>query len=102
MRRRNSIVGVHFSKRLHCVCVSIVWLALQLVNRFFQGFNATVLAYGQTASGKTFTLGNTLSIADLDESAGIIPRLLKVQYRYVGFYFQCTFAQVCKAAACRL
>lgn len=50
-----------------------------ITHRFFQGFNATVLAYGQTASGKTFTLGNTLAIAAAEDSSGIMPRLLKVR-----------------------
>ena len=32
-------------------------LVLPTLERFCQGFNATVLAYGQTGSGKTYTMG---------------------------------------------
>jgi hypothetical protein len=37
-----------------------------IVNDLFQGYNATILAYGQTGAGKTYTMGN--------ESDGLIPR----------------------------
>ena len=37
-----------------------------IVNDLFQGYNATILAYGQTGAGKTFTMGN--------ENDGLIPR----------------------------
>ncbi|KAJ6618850.1 hypothetical protein B0H10DRAFT_1877274 [Mycena sp. CBHHK59/15] len=51
--------------------------ALPLVARFVEGFNCTILAYGQTSSGKT----HTMTGADLDadpsdpnNAMGIIPR----------------------------
>lgn len=37
-----------------------------IVNDLFQGYNATILAYGQTGAGKTYTMGN--------ENDGLIPR----------------------------
>lgn len=38
-----------------------------------KGFNGTVFAYGQSGSGKTFTMyGNDL----IDESRGVIPRAM--------------------------
>ncbi|XP_054729124.1 kinesin-like protein klp-19 [Anastrepha obliqua] len=40
-----------------------------LLDKFFSGFNATILAYGQTGSGKTH-------YGDLDENAGVIPRIM--------------------------
>ena len=52
-----------------------------LLSSLFKGYNATVLAYGQTASGKTHTMGsgnNSLRLArdgDFDE-VGVIPRVL--------------------------
>ncbi|KAI6132008.1 kinesin domain-containing protein [Pisolithus croceorrhizus] len=56
--------------------------ALPLISRFLEGFNCTVLAYGQTSSGKTFTMTG----ADLDASPsdphngmGIIPRAVKLK-----------------------
>ncbi|KAI9505748.1 P-loop containing nucleoside triphosphate hydrolase protein, partial [Coemansia spiralis] len=54
-----------------------------LLSRFVEGYNVTVLAYGQTSSGKTFTMGteaedtSLLSHADtVSESTGIVPRAL--------------------------
>ncbi|KAL3912442.1 MAG: hypothetical protein SGILL_006880, partial [Bacillariaceae sp.] len=39
----------------------------------FRGFNCTILAYGQTGAGKTFTMG-TASGDDSSDTDGIIPR----------------------------
>ncbi|KAK0536360.1 hypothetical protein OC835_002043 [Tilletia horrida] len=57
--------------------------AEQLIPRFLEGFNVTILAYGQTSSGKSYTMGTAASDADYealvagrspDPSVGIIPR----------------------------
>jgi hypothetical protein len=46
----------------------------------FQGFNCTILAYGQTGAGKSFTMGTALGAQDgndtesIKESDGVIPR----------------------------
>lgn len=51
--------------------------ALPLISRFTEGFNCTILAYGQTSSGKTFTMtGVDLDAdpSDLNNGMGIIPR----------------------------
>ncbi|KAJ4478498.1 kinesin domain-containing protein [Lentinula aciculospora] len=51
--------------------------ALPLVSRFTEGFNCTILAYGQTSSGKTFTMtGIDLDAnpSDPNNGMGIIPR----------------------------
>eukprot|EP00538_Stauroneis_constricta_P006192 CAMPEP_0119549968 /NCGR_PEP_ID=MMETSP1352-20130426/3585_1 /TAXON_ID=265584 /ORGANISM="Stauroneis constricta, Strain CCMP1120" /LENGTH=733 /DNA_ID=CAMNT_0007595699 /DNA_START=219 /DNA_END=2423 /DNA_ORIENTATION=- len=46
----------------------------------FRGFNCTILAYGQTGAGKTFTMGTAASSSDADgnsaigEHDGVIPR----------------------------
>ncbi|KAI0256455.1 kinesin [Lactifluus subvellereus] len=51
--------------------------AQPLISRFLEGFNCTILAYGQTSSGKTFTMtgidldGDT---SDPTNGIGIIPR----------------------------
>ncbi|KAG8727665.1 hypothetical protein FRC12_022329, partial [Ceratobasidium sp. 428] len=47
------------------------------VERFIQGFNCTILAYGQTSSGKTYTMSGVDLDADPNDPAngmGIIPR----------------------------
>ncbi|KAJ3120583.1 Kinesin-like protein kif21b [Nowakowskiella sp. JEL0407] len=58
-----------------------------LLQKFLDGFNATVLAYGQTGSGKTYTMGSmeTASRFDtLDETQlktlGVIPRASRLLF----------------------
>ncbi|XP_069966782.1 chromosome-associated kinesin KIF4-like [Bactrocera oleae] len=46
-----------------------------LLDKFFPGFNATILAYDQTGSGKTHTMGTAFD-GELDENAGVIPRIM--------------------------
>lgn len=51
--------------------------AQPLISRFLEGFNCTILAYGQTSSGKTFTMtGIDLDAdpSDPNNEMGIIPR----------------------------
>jgi len=51
--------------------------ARPLVSRFLEGFNCTVLAYGQTSSGKTYTMtGVDLDSdpSDPNTGMGIVPR----------------------------
>ncbi|CAE6447398.1 unnamed protein product [Rhizoctonia solani] len=51
--------------------------AAPLVDRFVQGFNCTVLAYGQTSSGKTYTMSGVDLDGDPndpDNGMGVIPR----------------------------
>lgn len=54
-----------------------------LLSRFLDGYNVTVLAYGQTSSGKSYTMGTSLGDVDFealvngerpDPQVGIIPR----------------------------
>ncbi|KDO24258.1 hypothetical protein SPRG_20873 [Saprolegnia parasitica CBS 223.65] len=45
------------------------------IDHFLNGFNITVLGYGQTASGKSHTIGSGLSNQDEDEW-GLLPRML--------------------------
>ncbi|KAK3817768.1 MAG: P-loop containing nucleoside triphosphate hydrolase protein, partial [Benniella sp.] len=46
--------------------------AKDLVERFIEGFNATILAYGQTGSGKTYSMGTGHQYQQGDEA--IVPR----------------------------
>jgi hypothetical protein len=51
--------------------------AKPLIDRFIEGFNCTILAYGQTSSGKTYTMtGMDLDSdpSDPNNGMGIIPR----------------------------
>ena len=45
---------------------------IPLLNKFIDGFNCTMLAYGQTFSGKTYTMGTDVAYKD-----GIIPNAMK-------------------------
>jgi len=46
----------------------------------FQGYNATLLAYGQTGAGKTFTMG---TFGDDEKNAGILPRVCKDLFKTI-------------------
>ncbi len=51
--------------------------AKPMVTRFLDGFNCTILAYGQTSSGKTFTMAGVdldADPSDPNNGMGIIPR----------------------------
>ncbi|KAL0230045.1 hypothetical protein PCE1_003609 [Barthelona sp. PCE] len=49
-----------------------------LIAHFLNGFNATVLAYGCTNAGKTYTLGTSLVTSRIGYSeAGIVPRAME-------------------------
>ena len=58
--------------------------AKPLIDRFLDGFNCTILAYGQTSSGKTFTMtGADLDGDPMDDSnlMGIIPRAVATLFQ---------------------
>ena len=52
-----------------------------LVERFLEGFNVTILAYGQTSSGKTYTMGTGME--DRPESEGLVPRAINQIFEWV-------------------
>ncbi|KAG0147379.1 hypothetical protein CROQUDRAFT_656109 [Cronartium quercuum f. sp. fusiforme G11] len=75
-----------------------IWASVEgLVARFLEGYNVTVLAYGQTSSGKSYTMGtDRLSAAELaehdstddDDSTasariGIIPRAVRTIFHRI-------------------
>lgn len=57
-------------------------VALPLFHDFLAGFNTTMLAYGQTGTGKTYTMCGDLAhtvhgtAVSLSEGAGVVPRVL--------------------------
>jgi hypothetical protein len=51
-------------------------LAIPLLDKFFDGYNATILAYGQTSSGKTHTMGTGCAHDYNNDAVGIIPRAI--------------------------
>ncbi|CAO3660462.1 unnamed protein product [Rhizopus stolonifer] len=52
-----------------------------LLDKFVEGFNATILAYGQTGSGKTFSMGTGLEASVNPEHEGIVPRCIVDLFR---------------------
>jgi hypothetical protein len=61
--------------------------AAPLVSRFIEGFNCTILAYGQTSSGKTYSMtGVDLDAdpADPNNGMGIIPRAVSTIFSRVN------------------
>jgi kinesin family protein 5 len=53
--------------------------ARPVIDSIFQGFNGTVLAYGQTSSGKTYTMTGYSS-----EDPGIIPRMISDLFDFIS------------------
>uniref|UniRef100_A0A182KE85 Kinesin motor domain-containing protein n=1 Tax=Anopheles christyi TaxID=43041 RepID=A0A182KE85_9DIPT len=54
-----------------------------MLHKLFAGYNATILAYGQTSSGKTFTMGTHFS-GEMDSSVGVIPRAINDIFRMIA------------------
>ncbi len=52
-------------------------VAVEMIDRFLEGFNGTLFAYGQTASGKTYTIEGS---ARQFEERGLIPRAISYIY----------------------
>lgn len=55
--------------------------ASPLLEKFMEGFNATILAYGQTGSGKTYSMGTGLESTVNPEHEGIVPRCIVDLFR---------------------
>ncbi|GFG16440.1 putative Kinesin family protein [Aspergillus lentulus] len=51
---------------------------LPIVNEMLTGYNCTIFAYGQTGTGKTYTMSGDMTdtLGILSDNAGIIPRVL--------------------------
>ncbi|EMD89991.1 hypothetical protein COCHEDRAFT_1106217 [Bipolaris maydis C5] len=48
-----------------------------ILNEVVDGFNCTIFAYGQTGTGKTYTMtGDISNVLPLPDAAGIVPRVL--------------------------
>lgn len=78
-----------------------------LLERFFNGYNATVLAYGQTGSGKTYSMGTCAAINATDVSDemdnGVIPKIIQKLFTRVDntkekydFLIRVSFLEVLK------
>ncbi len=54
--------------------------AKPILESVFEGFNGTILTYGQTSSGKTFTMEGVCGNSELE---GIIPRTIKHVFEFI-------------------
>ncbi|KAL2131886.1 hypothetical protein VTI74DRAFT_4471 [Chaetomium olivicolor] len=54
-----------------------------VLDEMLSGYNCTIFAYGQTGTGKTYTMSGDLteSMGMLSDNAGIIPRVLQALFR---------------------
>ena len=54
-----------------------------ILDEMLQGYNCTIFAYGQTGTGKTYTMSGDMTdtLGLLSDSAGIIPRVLHSLFR---------------------
>ncbi|NXL71488.1 KI21A protein, partial [Leptocoma aspasia] len=59
-----------WQERIYTTCMG------KLIEGCFEGYNATVLAYGQTGAGKTYTMGTGFDMNTSEEEQGIIPRAI--------------------------
>uniref|UniRef100_A0A8C8GFQ5 Kinesin motor domain-containing protein n=1 Tax=Oncorhynchus tshawytscha TaxID=74940 RepID=A0A8C8GFQ5_ONCTS len=53
----------------------------KLIEGCFEGYNATIFAYGQARSGKTYTMGTGFDVNIGEEELGIIPRAVSHLFR---------------------
>uniref|UniRef100_A0A8D2J619 Kinesin family member 21B n=1 Tax=Varanus komodoensis TaxID=61221 RepID=A0A8D2J619_VARKO len=59
-----------WQEQIYTTCVN------KLIEGCFEGYNATVLAYGQTGAGKTYTMGTGFDMSISEDESGIIPRAI--------------------------
>ncbi|XP_074050951.1 kinesin-like protein KIF21A isoform X8 [Macrotis lagotis] len=55
----------------------------KLIEGCFEGYNATVFAYGQTGAGKTYTMGTGFDVNIIEEEQGIISRAVKHLFKCI-------------------
>ncbi|CAI2171384.1 16289_t:CDS:2 [Funneliformis geosporum] len=77
---------------------------MNLVDKFLEGNNVTLLAYGHTSSGKTYTIGTADNSSLTQEVKGMIPRSIttlfscinSTQYKTRKFFMKISFAEIHK------
>ena len=52
----------------------------EIIDSVLNGYNGTVLAYGQTSSGKTYTMQGEMEPPEIQ---GIIPRMISHVFKYI-------------------
>ncbi|XP_066268294.1 kinesin-like protein KIF21A isoform X2 [Branchiostoma lanceolatum] len=67
-----------YQERIYEACIQ------PLIEGCFEGYNATVLAYGQTGAGKTYTMGTGFDVSISAEEQGVIPRAVEHVFQGIG------------------
>jgi len=57
-------------------------VAKPVIDKLMEGYNGTIFAYGQTSSGKTFTMEGP-DVIDSDDKKGIIPRMMSYLFETI-------------------
>ena len=74
-----------------------------IVSEVLEGFNCTIFAYGQTGTGKTYTMEggdrNSTDGRDLSEVAGVIPRAISQIFQHLDsinseYTVKCSFLEL--------
>jgi len=55
------------------------------IKSLLEGYNSTILAYGQTGTGKTYTMEGFTSIP-FDDKRGLVPRVVEDIFSYINTY----------------
>ncbi|EDW33669.1 GL22984 [Drosophila persimilis] len=70
------------------------------LKRLLQGFDVTILAYGQKGCGKTYTMGTDFN-GVMDDKVGLIPRAVHYLFQYIStlkksytFRVSCSFVKI--------
>jgi hypothetical protein len=84
-------------------------LGVPIVQNAFHGFNVTLFAYGQTSSGKSYSMvgriphGASAASKDVDPGVGIIPRVASLLFATVDsmpetheFLVEVSFLEICE------
>lgn len=81
-------------------------VAQPMVQQVLSGFNATIMAYGQTGAGKTFSM---MGAPESSENAGIIPRIVSDLFAHmdnqtgeVEYLVECSFVEIYMEKVCDL
>ena len=53
------------------------------VQSLFDGYNSTILAYGQTGTGKTYTMEG-FTLVPFDDKRGVVPRVIEDIFSYIN------------------
>lgn len=71
-----------------------------MIDNVIEGYNSTVLAFGQTGAGKTYTMEGAGTKLLANDSEGMVPKAIRVLFakmtdkKMSKFRVSCTFLQI--------